>query len=778
MMRLYINHGNERPTIIVAGDSAPRRAFAGECFASRAGLAPQPPVTVPGDSSSRVQNGRQARGYFAMVWRRSSPHRSRRRAFGVVAMCLSAWLAGASIGRAALGPSAGEDIAQQYVGARIDLWRAEAELAILPEEKSPDAPSKLPSALNAIPADWRSQIIPILAGAIGSLSDELEKLLAGARQTTQALADAWEAVRGKLNDATIDIESSKGVGQASGKAALFFGKDQRGAWVWATVALLTVTIVIWHDRRHDFRQLTNGGRPRSRLFIRALQLLVVGMVAITLLMLLAGDWVHERLIALSLKTELTPTERLQAEADSWTRKAEEEEVKVRQARELRRAKQEQWATDLGMSEAQIAEAWKSTLQQLVALLAEVRMQRLAEVEWRNDDKEFAGQDAEALSARATQIERRFQENLSRAVVTSSLTAIVGVVALVYVRNSSRDKRRRQNTCPLCLSVNSLESKERPDAQSGRLQMMVCTARNEASPTGRCNFRFLRDYQQLEKLCFPTLGIPSSGKTHWLAMVYRELNRGNHPEQVKFERIKSSSSDEFDRLVSELIDDRIRISATQPHALPSPLLFNFRDHDPIGRSNVLVNIFDYSGEILRKSIADPHRQRALQADGYLFFLDPTRPSDEQAKALVDFREDVRAVRKVRVGKAVRSPVALCVSKIDLMVNEGYSVAGKHDPIDQFYRDLAAVDPTRQELSLRAIRARSRLVRNLRDVVWPGWNVDQQIHDLFGGRCMYFPLTPVGLNELGETDLSRRVIDPFAILEPLLWLIHMNGYPVLS
>ena len=31
--------------------------------------------------------------------------------------------------------------------------------------------------------------------------------------------------------------------------------------------------------------------------------------------------------------------------------------------------------------------------------------------------------------------------------------------------------------------------------------------------------------------------------------------------------------------------------------------------------------------------------------------------------------------------------------------------------------------------------------------------------------------------GETDLSLRTISPFGLLEPLLWLLEMTGYPVL-
>ena len=37
---------------------------------------------------------------------------------------------------------------------------------------------------------------------------------------------------------------------------------------------------------------------------------------------------------------------------------------------------------------------------------------------------------------------------------------------------------------------------------------------------------------------------------------------------------------------------------------------------------------------------------------------------------------------------------------------------------------------------------------------------------------------GSDGLGETDLSLRTISPFGLLEPLLWLLEMNGYPVLD
>jgi hypothetical protein len=62
-----------------------------------------------------------------------------------------------------------------------------------------------------------------------------------------------------------------------------------------------------------------------------------------------------------------------------------------------------------------------------------------------------------------------------------------------------------------------------------------------------------------------------------------------------------------------------------------------------------------------------------------------------------------------------------------------------------------------------------------VLWPGWDVAA---DLGRRDIPWFPVSPVGLNEPGEPDLRRRVIEPFATLEPLLGLIHACGYPVLA
>jgi hypothetical protein len=196
----------------------------------------------------------------------------------------------------------------------------------------------------------------------------------------------------------------------------------------------------------------------------------------------------------------------------------------------------------------------------------------------------------------------------------------------------------------------------------------------------------------------------------------------------------------------------------------------------------VNIFDYAGEITQnRSLEDPQRQRALDADGYLYFIDPIisgASTEAQQKALVQFRNDLKVIHEITAGKSIRTPVALCVAKLDLMCNEEYADPSGKGAVGRFYRELSAIQKSDDSISLETIRQRSELVLKYRDTIWPSWRIERQIHDLFGGRFRFFPLTPVGMTDLGVTNLTDRTIEPFAILEPMMWLLHMNGYKVLS
>jgi hypothetical protein len=153
---------------------------------------------------------------------------------------------------------------------------------------------------------------------------------------------------------------------------------------------------------------------------------------------------------------------------------------------------------------------------------------------------------------------------------------------------------------------------------GGVEFVRCDRVISESPYVQCDFSYLSIYQRSPKLFLPTLGPPSSGKTLWLAMAYREMIRGCYDERISFQKLRSRFSEEFDRLVDDIINDRVGPAATQTQDFSYPLIFDFQDRDPWGKSNVLVSVFDYGGETVQTMPLDePLRRRAFDADGYVF-----------------------------------------------------------------------------------------------------------------------------------------------------------------
>ena len=178
------------------------------------------------------------------------------------------------------------------------------------------------------------------------------------------------------------------------------------------------------------------------------------------------------------------------------------------------------------------------------------------------------------------------------------------------------------------------------------------------------------------------------------------------------------------------------------------------------------------------------------DGFVLFLDPTRtrPSaaqsgkslsiDDQIETARRFKEDLRAASEKLRGDRLDMPVAVCISKLDLLVNM--------NPLGG--RALEFLDKLRETqdepITLDLIQRRSRLCAEYLRQMFDGWNIEQFLQTNFGERFMFFPLTPVNINEneLGQTDrndeVEKRTALPFGVQEPIWWLLHMYGYKVLT
>jgi len=687
--------------------------------------------------------------------------------------------------------------------ARLEAARPGAGQAIGPGSSDLKAAEHLLQMLAELDPAMRSAAVQALLDASQPLLNQLQQTVARLAHKNQELAATWAGLAEDLRHGQRELLEVQSGRRVASTVASLLSVDKRWFWLFGGLSLATLLAVVLHERRHEIRRRLNGSRARAMGLSKFLTGAVLVLLALGAATFVMEDRIYEFLLTASAPATVLPEAKTEG-ADLATQldilRQSGRDLKQRYAKALA-----EWQRPLlahGPEEARLLarllELHNAVQQGLLEVkLREVLAGALAEHSQRLD--RLHEQLAADNQARSRYL--RLKE-LIRGGVGLALLGLTLLGTVLFHRGLRRRQQVIAETCPLCLGRGHLaavssaaahaadwtppdRSRTSPapkahrahDASPDALATVRCRNVLSRQPYEECEYRFADAYRALPKLCFPTLGVPQAGKTHWLAMIYWQLNRGNYPDAVEFERLRSQSSQDFDLIVEEILTSRIGTAATQRERIPHPLVFNFRDHDRWGRSNLLVNIFDYSGEVTSDmGVEDFRRRRALDADGYLFFLDPTYPSEPQAKALVEFREDLRLMKGVRSRGRIRTPMALCVSKIDLLPRQGFSLADGCDAVERFYQDLKRIDPSGETLSLPVMQARSQLISRLRETIWPGWQIERQVRDLFGSRYMFFPLTPVGLEGRGETDLSLRTISPFGLLEPLVWLLHMNGYPI--
>jgi hypothetical protein len=173
------------------------------------------------------------------------------------------------------------------------------------------------------------------------------------------------------------------------------------------------------------------------------------------------------------------------------------------------------------------------------------------------------------------------------------------------------------------------------------------------------------------------------------------------------------------------------------------------------------------------------------DGFMLFLDPTQlygdginvTLDRQIAQLNEFMADMREARNVPVGQVIPVPVAVCITKFDLLLTEN-PIQGQSVPFIR--RMLSELNPPPKQTTLDTIQGRSALVEQMLELMFRGVDIRGLVESYFGPRVMFFPVSSVSLfeNELGVKDLSKRTIAPFGVAEPFVWLLHMHGYEVFA
>ncbi len=672
----------------------------------------------------------------------------------------------------------------QEVEAFIERLRAESHVRNrnLRKGQSPSKTSAaraedwLPHRLAVASPEVQEAALAVLAAQAQPLERDLRKAAADLDQGIRELASAWELVRAKLYRQGALLERYRNA--ASSSKLYLWSLDDHWFWVAVLLPWAALAACIVHAHRHAIRR-----RWGIRLNRAARRGIVLGGIVL-IMGLVAGLGFLDRLTD-ARKTANLGGHSLEAATNKGLDATEGETQKLPSGV----FPSELSPTALGEGAARLNEKDARLLPRRVIELGD----RVWEVVERFEVLDFLPrgiqEDLEHLQRRDAELRQAAAKVAPLNRWRRGIRGVFGLGSLLGVATGAwflrlqvkRREAKASTTCPLCLGVIPGAAASQNGQPGDATALVRCDNALDSAGNIRCGFVMRDAYRRMPRLCFPTLGLPRAGKTHWLAMTYWQLNRGAYPRWVRFQRVRPveiATSEDLDRVVEQILISRLGTSATQLARLPHPVMLQFTDCDLWGRSTVLVNLFDFSGEVsARVNLDDYRRRRALEADGYAFFLDPTLPADPQAKALANLCEDLRLMKGWASRDPIPIPLAVCVSKIDLLVRQPFALTDGDDAVAHFYEALARIDPTGEAMTLEVLRARSRLVADLSATIWPGWDIQRTLDDAFRGHWMFFPLTPVGLDGRGETDLSLRTIAPFGLLEPLAWLLHMNGYPVL-
>lgn len=706
-----------------------------------------------------------------------------------------------------------DKLAVQYVDLSVEKIHLEAQQEYYQSEiEKLTQAAESASALNLFLADFGSfaRQRRSAAKSIGILlKEELQPLGESMRQNekhlktrSEQMHQGWKEMRRvRWENESLNYELESGA-KIVAQAASLLSMDKRWFWLAGLIGFVVLFAVVLHERRREIRRWLNGGRARKMRLSKVLFGFIIFLACATFVTFLYGDAIYRALLDVTV-SGVTPQTEFSQKIDSLKKEVDELQVKLEEQKaELRNARK---ALSKPFKDVIPKETESEIGEELYQALSEYRIAVVNSaiyakkingiIKLFKEDREVMDSIYAANQKFSKQAAKYLR--LKHAIRAGLGVALLGLLAwglLAFFRSVMQTRYKFRNTCPMCLTEGEMQVLSTPEEYAKASQKyhldpqsvpapepdnatVLCCHEITSKPKRFCNYSYGGKYQRLPKLSVPTLGVPQAGKTFWMTMLYWQLSNGYSCQSKDMSIIPSPATRDLDFGVHELVEQRRLLPATQRDRIPFPVMFEYTDHDSLGRTKLLTSVFDYSGEVTTDVAAEDYRrQRALASDAFLFFLDPTYPWEPQAAALERFNSDLRTQKQINQWRSLRLPIALCLTKIDLLPTIQSWDDAWHKA-ERFYTDMEKIDPTGEGISKSIIEQRSALVDEIRKDIWPDWDLDGQIKKLFGGRHMFFPMTAVGLEGSGETDLSVRTLSPFGLAEPLFWVMEMNGYPTL-
>jgi GTPase SAR1 family protein len=303
----------------------------------------------------------------------------------------------------------------------------------------------------------------------------------------------------------------------------------------------------------------------------------------------------------------------------------------------------------------------------------------------------------------------------------------------------------------------------------------------------CGNELLREYVECGGRNIAVIGSSDSGKSTWVGVLVREFQRGQVHERfdgmtlnLLGERSRERYKKDFEIPLFE--DSRpVLPTASAVRTTPEPLLFSMRFTRPgrfgSNRIEPVVTVFyDTAGEdVARAATLDQLIDYLESAEGIILLLDPMQMRGvrrlvggsgaktkftEQLDVVTRLGEVLSERAKGRVGKLLKKPLAIALTKLDLLL----PTFGPESPLRQPSRHIGVYDQSdgrdvheevRAWLDERYDPAFDRTVRSFFEVY------------------QYFGLSALGAPPVSGTQLSPDGVHPYRLEDPMLWLLSRFG-----
>ena len=531
------------------------------------------------------------------------------------------------------------------------------------------------------PADGTQALRDLVGKELTAALGNKPPVPANADQVNQELLEYWRraTTRGdKFRLTVANLEAQYGFSFTSGTQAAFsLGLLDFAIAGWAFVAFGIACLLGWHEFRVPFRRWARAGMPGGVVTHKP-------AAAFTMLMLLSCGLLNgcqepvqkaeEQTFNAMHKAALEELKQTTAEANKL-----QSEVNERHDRTITT-----WG-DFSGEAADRRAALKALDRELLDMLRTQAFHAVYESLLIDDITSSSNADLTNAKKLAELTSGARVRSISSGVLRAGAALTLATVAYLPLWLARRIVRRQRNreaqTCPQCLAVGSLRLRSTPRNQGGYSEPSYIECTSTDKDGSACGYKLASSHQRVTRLCFPTVGIRSSGKTHMLTTAYSAIYNRKLPSRASFQPAPSVMDERFRQYIELILRQRSEAGGTvhDTEYLP-PLLVHARDVDSWGPSSVMINLFDYSGDLVEETpLAQLLRPRAMNMDGFMVFFDPTQiygpeagkanaTLEDQVRALANFYQQMADVRGLEPGTRISNPVAICISKFDLLEAE--------------------------------------------------------------------------------------------------------------